>query len=124
MLIPIDDNHRIKGTEHSWQVEHRRVRKAGKDIKRLGVKKGERYEEWEPVTYHGSLATAVRSLGERQVRTACDIANALDRVKTLHDAVQTWMDCHLSGPVIDEEKVRASGQGPGKANPAGVQRDD
>lgn len=118
MIIQIDDDNRIHGTPQCWQIEVRKIRKASKANKRLGVRKGERHESWKPVSFHNTLAQAVRSFGEMQVRTASDLANALDRVERLHDAIETFMGEHLDVRGSAEQRAQVEALRVNGAEPA------
>ena len=54
MIIPLDDNHRIRGTEHCWQLE------------KLRIVKGD--DEWRPIKYFVSMDNALREAAQREIR--------------------------------------------------------
>ena len=65
MILPIDDDYRIKGDKHSWAIQKGRM------------KKGE--ITWESVSWFTSLESTVNHLGQLMVRTS--------DAKTLGDAL-------------------------------------
>lgn len=65
MILPIDDEYRIKGDKHSWAIQKGRI------------KKGE--ITWESVSWFTSLESTVNHLGQLMVRTS--------DAKTLADAL-------------------------------------
>jgi len=56
MILPIDDEYRIKGDKHSWAIQKGRT------------KKGE--ITWESVSWFSSLESTVNHLGQLMVRTS------------------------------------------------------
>ncbi len=54
MIIPINDDVRIRGTEHCWQLERSRL-----------VKEQTR---WTPFKYFSDLGQAVSAAGQREIR--------------------------------------------------------
>ena len=68
MLIPINDDLRIRGTEHCWQLE------------RLRTRKGE--PDWAPFKYFQDLGHAVGEACRREIRLhpASSLADALEAV--------------------------------------------
>jgi len=56
MILPIDDEYRIKGDKHSWAIQKGRI------------KKGE--ITWESVSWFNSLESTVNHLGQLMVRTS------------------------------------------------------
>ena len=56
MILPIDDEYRIKGDKHSWAIQKGRI------------KKGE--ITWESVSWFTSLESTVNHLGQLMVRTS------------------------------------------------------
>ena len=65
MIIPIDDEYRIRGTERCWQFE------------KLKVVKGQ--GEWRALSYFTSMDSALREAAQRELRVypAKGIAEAL-----------------------------------------------
>lgn len=66
MIIPIDREIRIRGTEHCWQLE--------KAVKRKGQR------EWQAFKYYKSLSDAVGEACGREIR--------IHPARTLSDALQ------------------------------------
>jgi len=56
MILPIDDEYRIKGDKHSWAIQKGRM------------KQGE--ITWESISWFNSLESAVNHLGDLMVRTS------------------------------------------------------
>jgi len=65
MILPIDDEYRIKGDKHSWVIQKGRMREG--EI------------TWESVSWFTSLESTVNHLGQLMVRTS--------DTKTLGDAL-------------------------------------
>ena len=84
MMIPINNQLRIKSDSRQWMIERKRLRK-GK-------------ESWEARLYFGTLKAAVKDLGELMVRTskANTLADALKDVEnvtaTLSQALTPQLD--------------------------------
>ncbi len=84
MIIPLSKDLRVRGTEHSWQLEKRRVRKDK--------------HEWQAYKYFQTLGEAVGAACRREVRLhpADSLAEALKAVdqitarynKLLDDAIR------------------------------------
>ena len=84
MIIPISKDIRVRGTEHCWQLEKRRVRKDK--------------HEWEAFKYFSSLGEAVAAACRREIRIhpASSLVEALQAVdqitarynKLLDDAIR------------------------------------
>ena len=66
MILPIDDEYRIKGDKHSWSIQKGRM------------KEGE--ITWESVSWFTSFESTVNHLGQLMVRTS--------DTKTLGDALK------------------------------------
>ncbi len=80
MIIPLDDELRIRGTEHCWQLE------------RLRNTKGE--SAWKPYKYFTSVDSALHSAAQRELRVypAQTIAEALDaRRRVTHKYAQIFV---------------------------------
>ena len=83
MIIPINDNLRIRGVEHCWQLEKARMRN------------GEC--EWTPFKYFSSIRSAVGEACRREIRlhpaaTLTEAIEAVDEIaarynKLLDDAL-------------------------------------
>ena len=71
MMIPINDQLRIKSDSRQWMIERKRIRK-GK-------------ESWEARFYFGTLKACLKDLGELMVRTS--------KANTLADSIP------LLGPI-------------------------
>jgi len=56
MILPIDDEYRIKGDKHSWAIQKGRM------------KEGE--ITWESISWFTSLESTVNHLGQLMVRTS------------------------------------------------------
>ena len=71
MMIPINDQFRIKSDSRQWMIERKRLRQ-GK-------------ESWEARLYFGTLEACIKDLGELMVRTskANTLADALDAVENV-----------------------------------------
>ncbi len=92
MILPIDDDYRIKGDKHSWAIQKGRM-KEGKIT-------------WESVSWFTSLESTVNHLGQLMVRTsdAKTLAEALVQI----EKVTTLLTHALSPkfkviPVTDKE---------------------
>ena len=71
MILPIDDEYRIKGDKHSWAIQKGRM------------KKGE--ITWESISWFTSLESTVNHLGDLMVRTtdAQTLADALKEIEKI-----------------------------------------
>ena len=92
MILPIDDEYRIKGDKHSWAIQKGRI------------KKGE--ISWESVSWFTSLERTVNHLGQLMVRTS-DAKTLGDALKEI-EKVTTLLTHALSPkfkviPVTDKE---------------------
>ena len=92
MILPIDDDYRIKGDKHSWAIQKGRI------------KKGE--ITWESVSWFTSLESTVNHLGQLMVRTS-DAQTLADALKEI-EKVTTLLTHALSPkfkvvPVTDKE---------------------
>ena len=92
MILPIDDEYRIKGDKHSWAIQKGRMREG--EI------------TWESVSWFTSLESTVNHLGQLMVRTsnAQTLADALKEI----EKVTTLLTHALSPkfkviPVTDKE---------------------
>jgi len=56
MILPIDDEYRIKGDKHSWAIQKGRI------------KKGE--ITWQSISWFTSIESTVKNLGQLMVRTS------------------------------------------------------
>ncbi len=73
MILPIDDEYRIKGDKHSWAIQKGRMK--GDEI------------TWESVSWFNSLKSTVNHLGNLMVRTSdtkslCDALIAIEKIAT------------------------------------------
>ena len=75
MMIPINDQLRIKSDSRQWMIERKRTRK-GK-------------ESWEARLYFGTLEACIKDLGELMVRTskANTLVDALKAVENVTTAL-------------------------------------
>jgi len=92
MILPIDDEYRIKGDKHSWAIQKGRI------------KKGE--ITWESVSWFTSVESTVNHLGQLMVRTS-DAQTLADALKEI-EKVTTLLTHALSPkfkviPVTDKE---------------------
>ena len=55
MIIMLDENYRIAGNEHCWQLEKRKVVKGR--------------TEWRPFKYCTTMDNALREAAQREIRT-------------------------------------------------------
>ena len=84
MILPIDDEYRIKGDKHSWAIQKGRM-KQGKIT-------------WESVSWFTSLESTVNHLGNLMVRTSDaqtlgDALIAVDKIATkLSQALTTKIE--------------------------------
>ncbi len=92
MILPIDDEYRIKGDKHSWAIQKGRI------------KKGE--ITWESISWFSSPEHTVNHLGQLMVRTS-DAQTLADALKEI-EKVTTLLTHALSPkfkviPVTDNE---------------------
>ena len=92
MILPIDDEYRIKGDKHSWAIQKGRMREG--EI------------TWESVSWFTSLESTVNHLGQLMVRTS-DAQTLADALKEI-EKVTTLLTHALSPkfkviPVTDKE---------------------
>ena len=92
MILPIDDDYRIKGDKHSWAIQKGRMREG--EI------------TWESVSWFTSLESTVNHLGQLMVRTS-DAQTLADALKEI-EKVTTLLTHALSPkfkviPVTDKE---------------------
>jgi len=71
MILPIDDEYRIKGDKHSWAIQKGRI------------KEGE--ITWESVSWFTSIESTVNHLGQLMVRTSDSktLAGALKEIEKI-----------------------------------------
>jgi len=69
MILPIDDDYRIKGGKHSWSIQKAKVKKSE--------------TTWESISWFTSLEHTVNHLGNLMVRTsdAKTLADALKEIE-------------------------------------------
>ena len=95
MILPIDDEYRIKGNKHSWAIQKGRMREG--EI------------TWESVSWFTSLESTVNHLGQLMVRTsdAKTLADALKEIKKittkLSHALSTKFEVIRKVKIDDEE---------------------
>ena len=92
MILPIDDDYRIKGDKHSWAIQKGRMREG--EI------------TWESVSWFTSVESTVNHLGQLMVRTS-DAQTLADALKEI-EKVTTLLTHALSPkfkviPVTDKE---------------------
>ena len=78
MIIPVNDDIRIRGTEHCWQLERRRTRKG-------------KYE-WEAYKYFQTLGDAMGAACRREIRlhpavALADAIEAVDRIVSKYERI-------------------------------------
>ena len=85
MMIPINDQLRIKSDSRQWMIERKRIRK-GK-------------ESWEARLYFGTLEACLKDLGELMVRTskANTLADALKDVENVTATLSQALTPQLDG---------------------------
>lgn len=69
MIVPINEDHRINSDELQWITQQRKVTLTG-------VNKGQ--VNWDNISFHTSLESAIKSLGERLIRRST--ADTLEKV--------------------------------------------
>ena len=69
MILPIDDEYRIKGGKHSWSIQKAKVKKSE--------------TTWESISWFTSFEHTVNHLGQLMVRTsdAKTLADALKEIE-------------------------------------------
>ena len=85
MMIPINDQFRIKSDSRQWMIERKRLRQ-GK-------------ESWEARLYFGTLKACLKDLGELMVRTskANTLADALKDVENVTATLSQALTPQLDG---------------------------
>ena len=80
MIIPIDKEIRIRGTEHCWQLEKRRQRN-GKD-------------EWQAYKYFQNVRDAVGAAWRREIRLhpSTGLSDAIEAVDTITQRYSKLLD--------------------------------
>ena len=78
MIIPLDDQYRIRGTEHCWQLEKRRIRNDK--------------HEWEAYKYFQSFGEAMGAACRREIRlhpavALADAIEAVDRIVSKYERI-------------------------------------
>ncbi len=83
MIIPLSKEYRVRGTEHCWQLEKRRVRKDK--------------HEWQAYKYFQTLGEAVGAACRREVRLhpADSLAEALQAVDKITDRYNEVLDAAI-----------------------------
>ena len=92
MILPIDDEYRIKGDKHSWAIQKAKMKES--EI------------AWESISWFTSLESTVNHLGQLMVRTS-DAQTLADALKEI-EKVTTLLTHALSPkfkviPVTDKE---------------------
>ena len=95
MILPIDDESRIRSTENSWQVEYRHKRN-GEDA-------------WQPKTYHGTFGQAVGAAVQREIRNnpAQSLTEAIEAVNQIAARYESAIDHAIARA---ESRVERLGQ--------------
>ena len=85
MMIPINEQFRIKSDSRQWMIERKRIRQ-GK-------------ESWEARLYFGTLKACLKDLGELMVRTskANTLADALKDVENVATTLSQALTPQLEG---------------------------
>ena len=85
MMIPINDEWRIKSDSQQWMIQTKRLRK-GK-------------ESWEARLYFGTLKACLKDLGEMMVRTskANTLADALKEVENVTATLSQALTPQIEG---------------------------
>ena len=80
MIIQLSKEYRVRGAEHCWQLEKRRVRKDK--------------HEWEAFKYFSSLGEAVGAACRREIRLnpANSLADAIEAVDQIADRYSKLLD--------------------------------
>ncbi len=84
MIIPLSEEYRVRGTEHCWQLEKRRVRKDK--------------HEWEAFKYFSRLGEAVGAACRREIRLhpANSLAEAIKAVDQIVARYSKYLDESLA----------------------------
>ena len=90
MMIPINDQLRIKSDSRQWMIERKRLRQ-GK-------------ESWEARLYFGTLEACLKDLGELMVRTskANTLADALKDVEKVTATLSQALTPQIEGLGLSE----------------------
>ena len=77
MILPIDDNYRLKADEHCWHIQKARSR----------TKDGKKVKTWESFKWYNDPDKAVNALGNLMVRTSdaqtlCQALGEIENVTT------------------------------------------
>lgn len=85
MIIPIDDNQRVKSTELCWQLERRHV---------PGPNATKREVTWKPVGYYSSFYKALQDALNREIRQhpAYGVKEAIQACEELTEKYQRLYD--------------------------------
>ena len=95
MILPIDDDYRIKGDKHSWAIQKGRM-KEGKIT-------------WESISWFTSIEHIVNHLGQMMVRTSdaktlVDALKEIEKIATkLSQALTTKFEVTRKVKIDDEE---------------------
>ena len=89
MILPIDDNWRIKSDSYCWHVQKYM------GIPTSGVMQGK--EHWKSIRYYQSLAKAAHGLAELELMSGDTktLAEALDAVRTLSERLSMALTPHI-----------------------------
>ena len=89
MILPIDENWRIKSDSYCWHVQKYM------GIPTSGVMHGK--EHWKSIIYYQSLGKAVHGLAELEVMTGdtTTLADALDAVRDVSERLSMALTPHI-----------------------------
>jgi len=92
MIIPIDDDYRIDSDAYCWRVSK----------KSLFKKDGKLMEQWKPLSFHGSIGQAVRSLHNRLLRETNTetLSEAIAEMERVSDKLSRSLEGKLEIAVI------------------------
>ena len=93
MILPTDDESRIRSTENSWQAEYR-YKRNGEDA-------------WQPKTYHGTLGQAVGASCQREIRNhpAQTLTEALEGVNQIAAKYENAIDSAIARAELRVERL-------------------
>ena len=85
MIVLLDKQTRIRGTDNCWQLE------------REAIVKGK--EQWRPQTYHSTFAHALQTAARREIRThhAEGLAESIAATEAILKKYRSIMDATSAG---------------------------
>ena len=92
--IQINDDYRLSSDKYQWIIQKKKMRK--------DKKTGEKYQDWEGISFHPTPTKAVQSISQMLIRTseAETLTEALERVDsvvtTLTQALTPYFDVKLT----------------------------